>query len=68
MDNDRGPNQWPYCEQADCSEHSFASLVWPGRGRMDFCIVHFNAAVSVLNTLGVDPKSCDPKLTAGELT
>ena len=58
---------WPHCEHADCAEYSFASLVWPGRGRIHYCTVHFNAAVSVLVTLEVDPKTCDPKLTAAEM-
>ena len=61
------PVNWPQCAQVGCESPSFASLVWPGQGRIHYCVTHWMKVLQVCDAMGMDPNGCEPKRTAEEM-
>jgi hypothetical protein len=47
------------CAQDDCILPVYASLVWPGQGRITYCVVHAAKAVTIAFALGLSAESLD---------
>jgi hypothetical protein len=47
------------CTQEGCDAPVYATLVWPGRGRVAYCAAHAAKAVTVWLALDVSAESLD---------
>jgi hypothetical protein len=54
------------CHTSGCDELPALSLVWPGQGRIKFCLPHYERACAVARALGLSQTSLDVALVESD--